>query len=102
MLSEFSVSLGALFSARHGSCLLWFEPLLEPDYTGSSVSVPIVLPFFQSKTSGSLLLSKKERSSLLHRLKGEAIVEFQSVIQRAGALADDDGYLVDRLMEADA
>ncbi|KAI8921611.1 hypothetical protein BC831DRAFT_76183, partial [Entophlyctis helioformis] len=80
MLSEFSGLARERFSQlAMASCLLRSEPLLEPDYTGS-VSVPILLPFFQSKTSGSLLLSKKERPSLLHRLKGEAIVEFQSVI----------------------
>ncbi|KAH6561543.1 hypothetical protein BASA50_009538 [Batrachochytrium salamandrivorans] len=75
--TEFSSEAQSHFERLEvGSCLLRFEPTLEKDYTGS-ITIPLVLPFFRSHVSGSLLIDKAERSSLMHRLTGIMLTEFK-------------------------
>ncbi|OAJ44123.1 hypothetical protein BDEG_27388 [Batrachochytrium dendrobatidis JEL423] len=75
--TEFSKEAQAQFECLVvGSCLLRFNPADEKDYTGS-ITIPLVLPFFRSHVSGSLLIDKAERASLMHRLTGVMLTEFK-------------------------
>eukprot|EP00842_Homolaphlyctis_polyrhiza_P005959 jgi/Hompol1/6364/HPOL_004956-RA len=68
----------AIKNLRFGSCLMRFDPKTQPGFSGA-LSSPIVLPFYRSAVSGSLLLSQKERRSLMHRLTGRDITVFSGM-----------------------
>ncbi|KAJ3299175.1 tRNA (cytosine(34)-C(5))-methyltransferase [Borealophlyctis nickersoniae] len=84
-----------------GSCLLEFNPANEKDYHGS-IQTPMVLPIWRANVSVSLLLSKLEKRSLMHRLTGEELPDMVMGLEKGQEAKDSKDGTVEAEGEEEA